>query len=200
MFWRAFFSCVSAATIIMASGCVTMHPSACGVGAIGGACGTGSCCGQPACGPIGHHPPLLGKIGASLSCGSACGEVYWGEWINHPPRYGDPCDHHGNWVGAGSCGVGCWHPFQGLRHLWGYRYSPVGYEVASSCSSCVPMEAHYDYWEHQPAEVYGEGEFVPPPAPKPTNDRTNGAANGRQAFRSSMPGGHVNHATYQQRR
>ncbi len=201
MFWRAFFSCVSAATIVMASGCVTMHPSACGVGAIGGGCGIGSCCGEPACGTIGYrHPPLLGRIGAALACGSGCGEVYWGEWINHPPKYCDPCDHHGNWIGAGSCGVGCWHPFQGIRNLWGYRCSPAGYESTSSCSSCVPMEAHYDFLDHIPAEMHEGGEFVPPPVPKPAPSRPNGDANGRQASRSSMYGGQVNHATYRQRR
>ena len=181
MFWRAFFSCVSAATIVMASGCVAMHPSACGVGAIGGGHGIGSCCGEPA-------------------CGSGCGEVYWGEWINHPPKYGDPCDHHGNWVGAGSCGVGCWHPFQGLRNLWGYRFAPTGYEYTSSCSSCGPMEAHHDFLEHIPAEMYEDNELAPPPVPKPAPSRPNGDANGRQASRSSMFGGQVNHATYRQQR
>jgi hypothetical protein len=208
MFLRTVFGCLLAATAVMASGCVMMHPTACGVGAMGGGCeidGCGSCIGSP---HLGHRPrPLLGAVNAALTCGSGCGEVYWGEWINHPPKYCDPCDHHGNWVGAGPCGAQCWHPFQGLRNLWGYRYASVGYELGygelgydTGCSSCVSSELDYGPIEYLPGAMDGGGELEAPPTPQPTPDRSNGNANGRQASRRPLPAGQVTPATYRHRR
>jgi hypothetical protein len=202
MFWRTVFGCLLAATIVMASGCVAMHPTACGVGPIGDACGVegcDSCLEGPA---VGCHPrPMLGCLHNALTCGSGCDEVYYGEWINHPPKYCASCDYDGNWVGAGPCAAPCWHPFQGLRNLWGYRFGSVDYglDCTAGCSSCEVDGMEYGPVEYLPEED-GSYELPAPAVPEPTPDRTDGASNGRQASRRVMPGGQVTHATYHQRR
>ncbi len=212
MFLRTVCGGLLAAAMVMANGCVTMHPGACGVGMAGGECGIDGCGGCASCspvGPCGGH--VLGHLNSALTCGSGCGEVYWGEWINHPPTYCDPCDQQGNWTGAGACGVGacgasCWHPFQGLRNLWGYRFASAGCDSGcSSCSTCGSGEMDfesmdYESMEYVPAEAEGGETLQAPPIPKPAPDRPSANANDQQASRRAVRPGQVSQATYRQTR
>jgi hypothetical protein len=207
MFLRTVFGGLLAAAMVMANGCVMMHPSACDVGMAGGGCGIDGCGGCASCSPVGiGGGRVLGNLNAALTCGSGCGEVYWGEWINHPPDYCDSCDHQGNWTGGGACGASCWHPFQGLRNLWGYRFASAGCE--SGCSSCATCGSSamdyesmdYESMEYVPAEPDGGDTLQAPPIPKPAPDRPSVDPEGQQANRRALRPGQVTHATYQQAR
>lgn len=145
MLLRTITSGLFVVVLAAASGCYTMpyHAGYAGPPGLGGYYAEDAC---GPCGPVGYrHFPLLDRLNYLLTAGSGCGDVYWGEWTNHPPRGCDPCDDHGNWVGHGygvraprGPGHVNWvdeyhdpalHPFQGLRHLWGYRYGDAGYPV-----------------------------------------------------------------------
>ncbi|HUT10315.1 MAG TPA: hypothetical protein VMY42_07460 [Thermoguttaceae bacterium] len=108
-------------------GCESVCPGPCGPGGCPMPCaapcepacaeGCGPPCAEPcgppcgpACGPgCGHCYPgplacVLGLLHAPTWYGPACGERYWGDFHGDPPDCCDPCNRHGDYVGAGKAG------------------------------------------------------------------------------------------------
>ncbi|MCH5377060.1 MAG: hypothetical protein JJ992_24115 [Planctomycetes bacterium] len=209
MLLRFATGCLLAAAMIIANGCCTMHPSACGVGPVGGGCGIEGCNSCPSCGPVGYrHDSFFRHVCSTLTCGSGCGELYWGEWMSDPPDDCDSCDNCGNWTGAApygkgtevtGCGPICWHPLQGLRNLWGYRYASPGYDTG--CATCGSASMDYgpmDYgpMDYLPADAPNGEPLEMPSVPKPAPVESSENLEDQQTSNQPARGGQVTHATY----
>ena len=142
--------CLTAATALLATGCV----------------------GPMACGPNGCSAsgPLAWGSCDGGDC-RGCGELYIDPWINHRADVCDPCDGCGNYNGQ-SCGK-CRPIFSGYRSLWGYRRDPGPPPCSwGSCGGCdggcdshggasLPPSMHYQEQPH-----YRGQQGIPTPAPE----------------------------------
>jgi len=105
-------------------------PCACGTDN-GSDCGAGRVCGCP----LSELFSSIFHCGHQRSCG--CGDTYWGGWHSDPAACCDPCDHHGNWIGSGCCGLGLFKGCGGLGLFKGCGGGPFSW---LRCGECCDSE------------------------------------------------------------
>jgi hypothetical protein len=107
--------------------CAVADPCApCGATSAG-ACNAGGC--ETGC----WNFPVLTALHNMFTCNAGCGRTYWGEWCYDPPEPCEPCNDHGDWVGAQCCSPrGCFN----ICHLFCSRRLHAPCESAT-CTECA---------------------------------------------------------------